>query len=140
MRDSKGWIFHPVFVHFPQALFPVAFASFALYLATGTRDFEVGAHLMSGFGVLSVPVAIGTGFFDWKTRYKGYLTSVFKIKIGGAFALAAAALPAVAARALDPDLTLLPLSPAGWIYAGALGICAALCVVLGHYGGRLVFH
>jgi len=41
---------HPIFVHFPQGLFPVAFASFLLYLATGSPDFETGAFVAAGFG------------------------------------------------------------------------------------------
>ena len=82
---------HPVFLHFPQALFPVAFASLCIYLLTGTREFETGAYIAALFGALAAPVTTATGFFDWWNRYQAYLTSVFKIKITGAFVLIALA-------------------------------------------------
>ena len=131
---------HPILVHFPQGLFPVAFASFCLYVVTGVREFESGAFVMALFGLLAAPVTTATGFFDWWNRYQAYMTSVFRIKIAGAFALMALAGPAVLLRAFQPDLAALPLAGPGWAYFGLLAACTATCVVLGHYGGKLVFH
>lgn len=131
---------HPIFVHFPQALFPVAFASFCLYLLAGIREFETGAFVMGLFGMLAAPLTTLTGFFDWWNRYQAYMTSVFKIKIAGAFVLMALAGPAVWLRAFHPELVALPLGGLGWVYFGLLAACTATCVVLGHYGGKLVFH
>ena len=131
---------HPIFVHFPQGLFPVAFASFLLYLATGSPDFETGAFVAAGFGAAAAPVTTLTGFIDWKVRYKGTMTPVFRIKIIGAFVLIALSIPAVLLRLSSPHATVLPLSGTGWIYAALLAGSAGTCVVLGHYGGKLVFH
>lgn len=140
MKIPEGLYFHPIFVHFPQALFPVAFASFLLYLLTGAGQFEVGAYIAAAFGALAAPVTTATGFLDWKFRYKAYMTSVFRIKIVGAFVLIALSVPAVLLRSLVPDVAALPLAGNGWVYAGLLAGCTATCVVLGHYGGKLVFH
>ncbi|MDA8120940.1 MAG: hypothetical protein M0Z38_00045 [Deltaproteobacteria bacterium] len=140
MKLPEGIYFHPIFVHFPQALFPVAFAAFLLYGATGVRDFEVGAFLMAAAGAAAAPVTTLTGLLDWKIRYKGYMTSVFRIKIVGAFVLIALSIPAVLLRLLSADVAALPLSGLGFAYAGLLAACAGTCVVLGHYGGKLVFH
>ena len=131
---------HPIFVHFPQALFPVAFAALCLYLLTEVRQFETGAFVCALFGRLAAPVTTATGFFDWWNRYQAYMTSVFKIKITGSFVLMALAGPAVVLRAFHPDLAVLPLAGLGWVYFGLLAACTATCVVLGHYGGKLVFH
>jgi uncharacterized membrane protein len=131
---------HPLFVHFPQALFPVAFASFCLYFATGVRVFESGAFVAALFGLVAAPVTTATGFFDWWNRYQAYMTSVFKIKITGAFVLMALACPAVLLRSFHPEIAGLPLGGGGWAYFGLLAACAATCVVLGYYGGKLVFH
>ena len=131
---------HPIFVHFPQALFPVAFAALCIYLLTGIREFETGAFVASLFGALAAPLTTATGFFDWWNRYQAYMTSVFKIKIAGAFVLMALAGPAVWLRAFHTDLAALPLGGLGWVYLGLLAACTATCVVLGHYGGKLVFH
>jgi len=131
---------HPIFVHFPQALFPVAFAALCLYLLTGIREFETGAFVAALFGILAAPVTTATGFFDWWNRYQAYLTSVFKIKITGSFVLMALAAPAVLLRVYHPGVADLPFSGLGWVYFGLLAACTATCVVLGHYGGKLVFH
>jgi len=131
---------HPIFVHFPQALFPVAFASLCIYLLTEVREFETGAFVAALFGAMAAPVTTATGFFDWWNRYQAYMTSVFKIKITGAFVLMALATPAVLLRAFHPDLPLLPLAGLGWAYFGLLAACTATCVVLGYYGGKLIFH
>jgi uncharacterized membrane protein len=131
---------HPIFIHFPQGLFPVAFAALCIYLLTGVREFETGAFVAALFGALAAPVTTATGFFDWWNRYQAYMTSVFKIKITGAFVLMALAGPAVLLRAFNPDLAVLPLAGLGWAYFGLLAACTATCAVLGHYGGKLVFH
>ena len=68
------------------------------------------------------------------------MTSVFRIKIMGAFVLMALAASAVLLRAYHPDLAVLPLAGFGWAYFGLLAACTATCVVLGYYGGKLVFH
>ena len=68
------------------------------------------------------------------------MTSVFQIKITGAFVLMALGAPAVLLRAFHPDLAVLPLGALGWAYFGLLAACTATCVVLGYYGGKLVFH
>ncbi len=140
MKVPENIYFHPIFVHFPQALFPVGFAVFLIYLATGARDFEVASFLMVAFGTVAAPVTTITGFIDWKIRYKGYMTSVFKIKIIGAFVLIGLSISAVLLRYLLPDVAQLPLSGLGWAYAALQGACVGTCVVLGHYGGKLVFH
>jgi uncharacterized membrane protein len=140
MQIPKRLYFHPMFVHFPQALFPMALLLFGIYLFTGNRDFEVGAYLSLTFGLLIAPITIITGFLDWKFRYKAYLTRVFKIKIIGSFTLVAIATPAVLLRALIPDVTALPLAAPGWVYAGLLAACVLNSIVLGYYGGKLVFH
>lgn len=131
---------HPIFVHFPQALFPVAFGTFCLYFATGVREFEAGAFVCALFGLLAAPVTTATGFFDWWNRYQAYLTSVFKIKITGSIILMALGASAALLRVFHPELAVLPLGTLGWAYFGLLAACTATCVVLGHYGGKLVFH
>lgn len=140
MNLPENFYAHPMFVHFPLGLFPVAFASFLLYLATGALEFEAGAFVAAGFGAVVSPLTTLTGFIDWKVRYKGYMTSVFRIKIIGAFVLIALSIPAVLLRLSSQETTALPLSAAGWIYATLLAASAGTCVVLGHYGGKLVFH
>ena len=60
MEAPKIRQIHPMFVHFPQALFPVAFGAFCLYFATGVREFEAGAFVCALFGLLAAPVTAAT--------------------------------------------------------------------------------
>ena len=129
-----------MFVPFSGALFPVAFAAFCLYCATGAREFEAGAYVCAIFGLVATPFTAATGFLDWWTHYKAYMTSVFRIKIIGATVLMALAASAVLLRVSYPGLAVLPLGGLGWAYFGLLAASAATCVVVGYYGGKLVFH
>jgi uncharacterized membrane protein len=140
MKILENTWFHPILVHFPQALFPVSLASFLLYLATGAKDFETGAFLMAAFGAATAPAATITGFLDWKIRYQGYMTSVFRIKIVGAFVLIGLSVPAVLLRVYVPDVAAQPLAGMGWVYGFLLAACTLTNVVLGHFGGKLIFH
>ena len=140
MEAPKIRQIHPMFVAFPAALFPTAFAALCVYAATGVREFETGAFVCALFGLLATPATAATGFLDWWTHYKAYMTSVFRIKIVGAVVLLLLAAPAVLLRAFHPDVALLPLGGLGWLYIGLLAARTATCVVLGYYGGKLVFH
>ena len=140
MEAPKIRQIHPIFVPFAGALFPSAFAAFCVYFATGVREFEAGAFVCALFGLAATPATAATGLLDWWTHYKAYMTSVFRIKIAGAFVLLLLAAPAVLLRVFHPDLALLPLAGLGWVYFGLLAACTTTCVVLGYYGGKLVFH
>ncbi|MBE0606724.1 MAG: hypothetical protein IH610_10605 [Deltaproteobacteria bacterium] len=140
MEPPKIRQIHPIFVPFASALFPVSCASLCVYFATGIREFETGAFVCAFFGLLATPATAATGLLDWWTHYKAYMTSVFRIKIAGALVLMLLAVPAVLLRAFNPELAVLPLGGLGWVYLGLLGASAATCVVLGYYGGKLVFH
>jgi len=131
---------HPMFVHFSQALFPVAFASFVLGLLTGNRVFESGALTAVIFGLLSSPVCILSGYIDWKLRYKGIMTRVFRIKSWGSFILISLAAAALVLRLLHPEIAGMGVSGPVIMYASLLGACSVTCVVLGYYGGKLVFY
>lgn len=131
---------HPIPVHFPLALFPGAFASFLLYLLTGLTQWEHAAFVMLLFGLLATPVAIASGFADWKIRYRAQMTRVFRIKIIGATCLTALSLPALLIRLDHPEVSALPLAGTGWTYFVLLAACQVACMIIGHYGGKLVFH
>ncbi len=140
MKFLENTWFHPMFVHFPQALFPVSLASFLMYLATGAKDLETGAFITAAFGAAIAPATTITGLIDWKIRYQGYMTSVFLTKIVGAVVLIGFSVPAVLIRILVPDVAAQPLSGMGWVYGFLLAACTVTNVVLGHFGGKLIFH
>ena len=47
---------------------------------------------------------------------------------------------AMLVRLYHPEAAALPLAGWGLAYFGLLAACTATCVVLGYYGGKLVFH
>lgn len=140
MEAPKIRQIHPMLVHFPQALFPAAFGAFCLYLVTGAGVLEAGSFACVLFGLLAAPFTAASGFLDWWTHYKAYMTSVFKIKITGSFVLMAVSGAAMLVRTYHPEAVVLPLAGWGLAYFVLLAACTATCVVLGYYGGKLVFH
>lgn len=138
-RQFKLPHLHPVTVHFPQALFPASFVALLVYFVAGLPEFETAAYVMVLFGLLSTPLTIATGFADWKMRFKGQMTRVFRIKIGGSIILLVLSLPAVLLRMRYPEITAQPLGWSGWLYLGLLMACQIDCAIIGYYGGRLVF-
>ncbi len=132
---------HPIFVHFPQALFPVAFAALCIYLLTGVREFETGAFVAALFGAAGGAGDDGDGILRLVEPLPGVHDQRVQdqdhrvVRPDGA-----GARPAVLLRAFHPDLAVLPLAGLGWAYFGLLAACTATCVVLGYYGGKLVFH
>jgi uncharacterized membrane protein len=139
-RQFKLPHLHPVPVHFPQALFPAAFVALLIHLFANLQEFETASYIMFLFALVSTPLTIASGFADWKLRFKGQMTRVFRIKIIGAILLLLCSMPAVLLRMQHPEITVLPLGWPGWLYLGLLTLCQLDCAVVGYYGGRLVFH
>lgn len=132
--------FHPIPVHFPLALYPSSFLSFLLYFFYGLLELEHAAYIMLFLGTVALPLTIISGIADWKIRYRGQLTRVFKIKIISAFLILIFSLPAILIRFANPELVALPLNLMGWVYFILLGFSLIPCMIVGHYGGTLVFH
>lgn len=86
---------HPVSVHFPNGVFPVAVLFILLYLVVQLVGLPVNrAHYFAVAGMLNalvvllaMPFVIVSGLADWKVRFKGVMTKVFKIKIACAVAV-----------------------------------------------------
>lgn len=137
---QKMPFFHPIPVHFPLALFPSAFVSFVLYVFFGLIELEHASYIMLLLGMLSVPFTIISGITDWRIRYHGQMTRVFKIKIISSVAILSLSFPAVLIRLTHQEISILPLDVTGWIYFSLLGALLIPCTVVGHFGGKLVFH
>jgi|SRR3989338_3515338 len=72
---------HHIATHFTNALFPVSAALITLYLITDEPSFETACYYSMIFGLLSIPVAYGSGFYDWRTRFQGRRTFIFDHKV-----------------------------------------------------------
>jgi ribose/xylose/arabinose/galactoside ABC-type transport system permease subunit len=117
---------------------PVGAVFFYLALLTGNRDLERAAFFVLVAVLLTTPVAGVTGFFDWKRRYGGRKVPIFHRKIGLALGLFALASAGAVLRALNPTLFERGGGPL-FVYALIVTATLPLLVLLGHWGGKLVF-
>ncbi|GAB4279163.1 MAG: hypothetical protein Kow0092_34960 [Deferrisomatales bacterium] len=130
---------HAVAAHFPSGVLPAAQGFLALALLTGSRDLERTAFFLLILAVAVVPVSFATGLYDWKHRCRGLRVAVFYRKRKLAVALFVLGVAAVGLRATHPD----PLAATGLafgIYCALVFAMLPVVVLLGHYGGKLVFY
>ncbi len=131
-------LFHPIAVHFTNALFPVAFFFLVLYLIFRLESFRYTYFYILALATISSPIAYFTGIVDWKQRYKGAKTSTFVKKIRSGIALIVVGIVCTAWYGTYPDL--LDTAGVGTILFLGLNLSTLpLTVALGHLGGKLVF-
>jgi len=129
---------HPISVHFPNGIIPVAVVFLGIFLLFGVDALEKAAFFNNIFVLIMLPIVIVTGFIEWQKRYKGIKTAIFIIKIICAVAVLGAANVLVFWRIIDPAVCAVD-SPSRYIYFGiAAGMLAAVGIA-GHLGGNLVF-
>lgn len=59
------FLFHPLVVHFPVALWSTSFLFDLLYVRTKERFFATGSRYLVGLGLLGAAVSIAAGFADY---------------------------------------------------------------------------
>lgn len=129
---------HPIVVHLPNGALPAGILFLYLALLTGSRDLERAAFFILVLVLVSTPVAGVTGYFDWKGRYGGRKVPIFHRKIGLAAGLFALELAGVVLRGGWPGL-FGPGAALWWVYLVLVTATLPLLVLLGHWGGNLVF-
>ena len=130
---------HAVAVHFSNGLIPVAALFVALALLFSSPSLEQAGFYVLAVAVIASPISLITGYLGWKSHYNGLKVPVFRIKLRLAVLLCVVGLGALAVRWADPG-GLLNGSVMGWVYMGLIGVMLGLVVVLGHYGGKIVFY
>lgn len=140
LRDVwDTFLLHPVAAHTPNGVLPAAVLFLFLAFASGEPFFERATFYLLVLVLAAVPVTAAAGVRDWKRRYGGRRVPVFRWKLalsGLLFVLCAAA---VALRLASPDI-FLGGSPLRFLYAALVFLAMAPAVLLGHFGGKLVFH
>lgn len=139
MKLGKIYLqFHPIAVHFPNALFPVALFFLVLYLIFRVESFRYTYFYILALATISSPIAYFTGVVDWKQRYKGAKTSTFVKKIRSGIALIIVGVVCTVWYSTNPGM----LDDAGVgtiLFLGLNLSTLPLTVALGHLGGKLVF-
>jgi uncharacterized membrane protein len=129
---------HPIAVHTPNGVLPLAIILAALGAVLGRADLIRAGWYNLVFVALIMPVVLFTGFVDRKNRYRGAKTWVFRHKIIAGFVTTAAAgliapLPAAWPALLDPS------APARFLFPLLIAANLAPAAYAGYLGARLVF-
>lgn len=129
---------HPISVHTPNGLLPVAVVFMALAVVFGFTSFEFPAFLNLMVVLLVMPVVMITGYIEWQKRYKGARTAIFLTKLWCAVVVLVALLVIAMWRIIDPDVASLD-SSARWVFFALHMVMLAAAGIAGHLGGKLVF-
>ncbi len=129
---------HPIAVHLPNGVAPIATLFLILALLTHSQSLERAAFYNMIVVMLAMPVVLFTGYLDWKGRYGGRMSRVFRTKIICGIIVTVLAVILVFWRMLDPAVA---FSGAGvrTLYLFAYLALVAAGGVAGFNGGKLVF-
>jgi uncharacterized membrane protein/rubredoxin len=127
--------FHPIMVHFPNGLIPTSFLFLLVAAFFNFSCMEPASFYLVCAATAVGPLAVATGIYNWRTRYKTAITFKLMFKlIGGIFFVVLGAITVVW-RLLNPEVA--QSNPAFYF---ALNVFLLLLVtLLGHIGGGLVF-
>lgn len=129
---------HPIMVHTPNGILPMALIFVLITALLGYPNFETAAFYCFVFVLLSMPLVVFTGYEVWQKRYRGAMTTIFKIKIGASIVTTLLLLVLSIWRAVQPEILTVP-STGRWIYIGLSVVLVAAVGGAGHMGGKLVF-
>jgi len=124
---------HPIMVHFPNGVIPVAVAFIFLAAIFEFAGLSKASFYNMVFVVLTLPVVLFTGYNEWQKKYQGAVTNIFKIKIISALIVSATAVIIVLWHLIAPESHGQPFFLALHL------IMLALTGLAGHLGGKLVF-
>jgi len=129
---------HPISTHIPNGVLPISFLFVLLAVITGSAPLGTAAFYNVAMVLLTVPLVIFPGYVAWQYRYKGVMTTQFRVKIVCAVVVAVSALILVIWWILNPEI-LHDASAArkGFIFISFIMLIAA--GIAGFIGGKLVF-
>ena len=129
---------HPVTVHFPNGVIPVAVAFIFLAVIFQFSGLSKASFYNMIFVLLTLPVILFTGYNEWKQKYQGAMTNIFTIKIISAAVVTATAVIIVLLHIISPE-TLETSSAMRTFFLMLHLIMLAATGIAGHLGGKLVF-
>jgi rubredoxin/uncharacterized membrane protein len=127
---------HPVLVHTPNGLLPVAVILWVLAWIFDYQLLAKAAFINQIFVIISLPLVISTGVIEWQKKYNKAMTTMFKIKIMAAILTSIACLITTVWFFIDPDIL---LSSGAWSFMLINIIMLAAAGIAGYIGGKLVF-
>ena len=129
---------HPVAVHIPNGVLPVAVLFGLLAMLLGSKSLALAAGYNMLFVCLAMPVVVATGLVDWVNRYGGHMTAIFKNKLICAGVVTSLTLVLAIWWIAAPDLYQRGLL-ANWFFILLHLIDLGAAGLAGWFGGKLVF-
>jgi uncharacterized membrane protein/rubredoxin len=129
---------HPIMVHTPNGILPMALIFLLITAFLRMPLFETAALYSFVFVFISMPLVIFTGYEVWQKRYRGAMTSTFKIKIGASIVTVVLLLTLIIWRAVQPDI-MTTASNSRWVFLLLSLVVVGAVGAAGHLGGKLVF-
>lgn len=130
---------HPISVHTPNGVLPLALLLLIGAVFLGFKSFEVAAYYNMVFVLATMPVVLGTGFIEWRERFNGAKTLLFITKIFCAGIVTICLTVMVLWRFIMPDVAGAD-SPYRLIYLIIGVVMVGAAGIAGHLGGKLVFN
>lgn len=127
---------HPISVHFPNGVLPIALMMFLLAQLFDATTLATAGFYNIVFVLLVLPFVIFSGFLDWEKKYRKALTPMFQIKIVAAAVTFAGCLICLFWYLIEPGVI---GSFHGRLFILINLVTVAAAGVAGHIGGRLVF-
>ena len=129
---------HPITVHTPNGIVPMAVIFLVIGAWLALPVIEAAAFFSLIFVLIAMPAVVYTGYTVWQMRYRGAMTSVFKLKIGASAVTLVSLLILILWRVADPEIVTTP-STGRWLYLLVAVILVSAVGLAGHMGGKLVF-
>lgn len=129
---------HPISVHSPNGILPIAVIFLAVSVFLGINGFEAAAFYNFVAVVVTMPVVLLTGYTEWKNRYNGAKTFIFFTKITCGIIVTVTLTVLIAWRFFEPGVAEVD-SPFRLIYFGIAVVMLVATGIAGHLGGKLVF-
>lgn len=127
---------HPVSVHTPNGILPAAVVLWLLAWLFSSDFLAKVAMINLLFVITALPFVIYTGVLEWKRKYNGALTLIFKIKILAASITSITCAISIVWYLFDPAV-LVSFKALVFLLINILMLAAA--GIAGHIGGKLVF-
>ena len=129
---------HPIMVHTPNGIVPMAVIFLFIAALFTAPLFDIAALYSLVFVLIAMPAVLGTGYIVWQERYRGAMTSIFKLKIGASIVATVSLVILLIWRALQPAVLTTP-SAGRWFFLILAVIMLGAVGLAGHMGGNLVF-
>ena len=129
---------HPIMVHTPNGIVPMAVIFLFIAALFTAPLFDIAALYSLVVVLIAMPAVLATGYIVWQERYRGALTSIFKLKIGASIVATVSLVILLIWRALQPAVLTTP-STGRWFFLILAVIMVGAVGLAGHMGGKLVF-